>query len=120
MIELGVEPQRKSVIIAEEESAHYLILGDFGGGATEPLLIDRDNLDSVMAKLQVNVEGVPLSELEDFHPDRLFRNLKLFREFDPAQASALSRRLVSFRDSDRVPLAGFRAINGDELALRSA
>jgi type VI secretion system protein ImpC len=28
--------------------------------------------------------------------------------------------LVSFRDSDRVRLAGFRAINGDELALRSA
>jgi hypothetical protein len=28
--------------------------------------------------------------------------------------------LVSFRDSDRVRLAGFRAINGEELALRSA
>ena len=28
--------------------------------------------------------------------------------------------LVSFRDSDRVRLAGFRAINGGELALRSA
>jgi hypothetical protein len=25
--------------------------------------------------------------------------------------------LVSFKDSDRVRLAGFRAINGDELAL---
>jgi type VI secretion system protein ImpC len=85
MIELGVEPKRKSVIIAEEEPAHYLILGDFGGRATEPLAIDRDNFDSVMAKLQVNLAGGPLRELEDFHPDRLFRNLNLFREFDPAQ-----------------------------------
>ena len=85
MIELGVQPQRKSVIIAEEEPAHYLILGDFGGRATEPLAIDRDNFDSVMAKLQVNLAGAPFRGLEDFHPDRLYRNLNLFREFDPAQ-----------------------------------
>jgi len=86
MIELGVEPKRKSVVIAEEEPAHYLILGDFGGRATEPLAVDRDNFDSMMAKLQVNLAGAPLRELEDFHPDRLFRNLPLFREFDPAEA----------------------------------
>src|ERR1700676_1279905 len=82
MIELGVEPKRKSVIVAEEEPAHYLILGDFGGRATEPLAIDRDYFDSVMAKLQVNLAGAPFRELEDFHPDRLYRNLNLFREFD--------------------------------------
>ena len=84
MIELGVEPKRKSVVLAEDEPAHYLILGDFGGRATEPLAIDRDNFDAVMAKLQVNLAGAPFRELEDFHPDRLYRNLNLFREFDPA------------------------------------
>jgi type VI secretion system protein ImpC len=88
MIELGVEPKRKSVIITEEEPAHYLILGDFGGRAAEPLAIDRDNFDSVIAKLQVTLAGAPFRELEDFHPDRLFRNLNLFREFDPAQTEA--------------------------------
>src|SRR5689334_946826 len=82
MIELGVEFKRKSVIPAEEEPAHYLILGDFGGRAMEPLAIDRDNFDAVMAKLQVNLAGAPFRELEDFHPDRLYRNLPLFREFD--------------------------------------
>ncbi len=84
MIEIGVEPKRKSVVIAEDEPAHYLILGDFGGRSTEPLAIDRDNFDGVMAKLQVSLAGAPFRELEDFHPDRLFRNLDLFREFDPA------------------------------------
>jgi type VI secretion system protein ImpC len=93
MIELGVEPQRKSVIIPEEEPAHYLILGDFAGRATEPLTIDRDNFDLVMAKLHVNLNGAHFRELEDFHPDRLFRNLDLFREIDPAQTGALGERM---------------------------
>jgi len=86
MIEIGVEPKRKSVVIAEDEPAHYLILGDFGGRAMEPLAIDRDNFDGVMQKLQVNLAGASFGELEDFHPDRLYRNLSLFREFDPAPA----------------------------------
>ena len=34
MIELGVQPKRKSVVVPEDEPAHYLILGDFGGRAT--------------------------------------------------------------------------------------
>ena len=88
MIELGVEPKRKSVAIDEDEPAHYLILGDFGGRATEPLAIDRDNFDAVMAKLQVNLAGAPFRELEDFHPDHLYRNLDLFRKFDPAPPTA--------------------------------
>jgi len=92
MIELGVEPKRKSVIIAEEEPAHYLILGDFGGRPTEPLAIDRDNFDSAMAKLQVTLAGAPFRELEDFHPDRLFRSLPLFREFDSTKTEAEEKR----------------------------
>ena len=93
MIELGVEPQRKSVIIADEEPAHYLILGDFGGRATEPLAVDRESFDSVMAKLQVSLAGAPFRALEDFHPDRLFRNLDLFHGFDAADTEALAERM---------------------------
>src|SRR6266446_4224832 len=88
MIELGVQPKRKSVIIAEEEPAHYLILGDFGGRATEPLAIDRDNFAAVMAKLQASLGGALFKELEDFHPDRLYRNLPLFRDLDVAPTEA--------------------------------
>jgi len=100
MIELGVEPKRKSVIIAETEPAHYLILGDFGGRATEPLAIDRDNFDSVMAKLQVTLAGAPFRELEDFHPDRLFRNLPLFREFDSTKSEPKEKSVRPTRQAD--------------------
>jgi type VI secretion system protein ImpC len=118
MIELGVEPRRKSVIIAEEEPAQYLILGDFGGGVTEPLAIDRDNLDSVMAKLQVSVDGAPFRELEDFHPDRLFRNLNLFRELDPADTQALGERMRDFLHHPRLQ-AVEAAWRGLDFVIRS-
>src|SRR4051812_5311028 len=84
MNELRVEPQRRSVVIEEDEPAHYLVLGDFGGRATEPLPIDRDNFDAVMSQLDVNLAGARFRELDGFHPDHLYRNLDLFREFDKA------------------------------------
>jgi type VI secretion system protein ImpC len=81
-----------------------LVMGDFSGRADRGLLekgaplagrrlrrIDRDNLDEVMAALGVEIrlplsggEGpsIPLRflELDDFHPDRIFEHLALFRE----------------------------------------
>jgi type VI secretion system protein ImpC len=80
------------------------ILGDFSGrgnrhiveigealGSRHPTLIDRDNYDSVFAKmspqLSVLLEGLagpPLTlkftDLEDFHPDSLFRRVQLFQK----------------------------------------
>ena len=82
------------------------ILGDFSGrenrglvepkavGERRPYLVDRDNFDEVLSKLRPELHlptesGNPLvfrfSELDDFHPDRLFENeafqkLKALRE----------------------------------------
>jgi type VI secretion system protein ImpC len=71
------------------------ILGDFSGranrglaepktiGERRPYLVDRDNFDEVLSKLHPELHlptagGNPLvfrfSELDDFHPDRLFEN----------------------------------------------
>ena len=71
------------------------ILGDFSGranrglvepksiGERRPYLVDRDNFDEVLSKLHPELHlttdgGTPLvfsfSELDDFHPDRLFEN----------------------------------------------
>ena len=71
------------------------ILGDFSGranrglveprtvGERRPYLVDRDNFDEVLSKLHPELSlptegGDPLvfrfSELDDFHPDRLFKN----------------------------------------------
>ncbi len=96
-----------------ETRFRVLVLGDFSGRAVRGLfdprsalaercirLVDRDNLDDVMARLGVEVrlplagkDGPPvairLSELQDFHPDRLFERLEMF------QAIAETRRRLS-------------------------
>ncbi len=84
------------------------ILGDFSGRASRRLadpksvdqrraiLVDRDNFDDVMSSLHVDLhlptaEGVPIvfrfSELDDFHPDRLFEHPAL------AKLRALRKRM---------------------------
>ena len=72
---------------------HIVIAGDFAGANPErpqkPLEVDRDNLEAVLARVRPRIElplaggdGKPLSleisDLESFHPDRLYRRLPLF------------------------------------------
>jgi type VI secretion system protein ImpC len=78
------------------------IVGNFSGRKPQaqekpfadrkPIPIDRDNLETVMQKLEVQIENLTLSpdgepfslqfrEIDDFHPDSLYRNLKLFETF---------------------------------------
>src|ERR1700682_4020174 len=71
---------------ASETEFRILVLGDFGATASSarPVLVDRDNVDQVMKRLDVRLElpGAGLlrfQELEDFHPDHLFQSLDLFR-----------------------------------------
>jgi type VI secretion system protein ImpC len=80
------------------------VLGDFSGRGSRrimetgealanrrPLLIDRDNFDSVFAKLSPHLDlllggkegyatSLKFSELDDFHPNRLFRRIRLFQK----------------------------------------
>ena len=82
---------------AEQESdspMRILVVGDFSGtatrsGAPRPIVVDRDNLDDVLAHFHpaLRLEGVhpdgsaveiEFSELDDFHPDRLYERLPLF------------------------------------------
>jgi len=80
------------------------ILGDFSGRANRglserrdalatrrPFLIDRDNVDSVLAKIAPQLELVPggengfcvslrFADLDDFHPDRLFEHVQIFQK----------------------------------------
>jgi type VI secretion system protein ImpC len=80
------------------------ILGDFSGRENrclietgdalanrQPVVIDRDNFDSVFAKIAPRLEirlggddGHPISlkftDLEDFHPDNLFRKIPMFQK----------------------------------------
>jgi type VI secretion system protein ImpC len=85
---------------ASETPFRILVLGDFSGrtsrgvsapaeiGRRKPILIDRDNFDEVLARMGVEVrlslapDAPPLTlrfrELDDFHPDRLVRQVALF------------------------------------------
>jgi len=80
------------------------ILGDFSGrrnrGLSEsgdalasrnPRMIDRDNFDSVLAKIAPRLELAPegedafrislkFADLDDFHPDRLFERVQMFQK----------------------------------------
>jgi type VI secretion system protein ImpC len=99
------------------------IFGDFSGRTNRgiidpalynrrPLLVDRDNLDDVLAKLKVKIKlpilgkesslvTIGFSELDDFHPDRLFERLEVFEALretrkgikNPSTFAALAKQL---------------------------
>jgi type VI secretion system protein ImpC len=70
-----------------------LLLGHFSGRAADkasilaerrPLQVDRDNLEDVLGRYGVRAhipivgEDISIKELDDFHPERLFQQLKVF------------------------------------------
>lgn len=67
------------------------LVGTFSGRSTRsaPILVDPDNFERVMDRLGAAVDlpagTVRIRELDDFHPDRLYRNLELFRSLDAAR-----------------------------------
>jgi type VI secretion system protein ImpC len=80
-----------------EAPFHVLVLGDFSGRgrrspktpltARKPLLVDRDNFDEVLARVHPELQldfgneecvALQFSELDDFHPDRLFERVAMF------------------------------------------
>jgi type VI secretion system protein ImpC len=83
MIEVDVAPRRTKIVAPAEEPARYLVLGDFGGRKTDILVADRDNLSDVLSILQVSAGGMPIRELEDFHPDRLYERFEMAEPGEP-------------------------------------
>lgn len=91
-----------------EPPFHILLLGDWSGSGNKsdlsqrrPIAIDRDNFDDVMRKLNVRIDLdlsgdgkdlLPLrfTELEDFHPDRIFQQISLFSNLRDVRRRLLS------------------------------
>src|SRR5271165_5927554 len=75
--------------VEPDERFSILIVGDFGSGSNpsvrRPVGVDRDNFDEVLAGMRPEVvfsQGVvSFLELDDFHPDRIFRQCEWFRRF---------------------------------------
>src|SRR5262245_31712295 len=92
MIELDVEARPAKPRVTTETAVRYLVLGDFGGRSTEPLQVDRDNIDLVLARLEVNLSGMRVREVEDFHPDRIYRRLDSFQDSASAEPEGERQR----------------------------
>lgn len=83
-VHLDVNPgARPSAAMLEPETPfRILLLGDFSGrsGATwRPVEVDRDNFEEVLAGVAPGFSGMRFQELDDFHPDRIYRQNKLFQ-----------------------------------------
>jgi type VI secretion system protein ImpC len=77
-----------------------LIMGDFSGRANRglhaplagrrPRQVDCDNLDEAMSKMQVELDlprvRLRFSELDDFHPDRIYQSAEVFQKLADARS----------------------------------
>jgi type VI secretion system protein ImpC len=96
--------------LREELPFRVLLMGDWSGRANRrmfssteelktwrPLLVDRDNLDQLIARLGVRLNipftidgsqslSLTFRELDDFHPDRLFNRAEIFESLRQLRA----------------------------------
>lgn len=130
-IHLDVTGGRERVIAKPNSETPFriAILGDFSGRANRhlietgdalagkrPVLVDRDNFDSVFAKiaprLNFDLEGdhetaLKFGELDDFHPDRLFQQAQLFRKLRETR-DRLSDSETFAQTAEELGIAGAR------------
>src|ERR1035438_6500474 len=89
-VHLDVNPSahRSAAVVEPEAPFRILLLGDFSGRAAQtakspvrwnPVEIDRDNFEEVLARLATGFSGMHFRELDDFHPDRIYEESKLFQ-----------------------------------------
>ena len=90
-VHIDVAEEAEAVPVAVPDGPfRILVAGNFSGGASrirKPVAVDRDNFDEVVALFapEVSLEfagtrlPIRFSELDDFHPDRLFQRLPPFQ-----------------------------------------
>ena len=86
---LDVNPKASAMaaVLDPETPFRILVLGDFSGKTrhsedTSPwraIEIDRDNFDDVMVRVAPEFAGIQFTELDDFDPDRIYRESPLFQ-----------------------------------------
>lgn len=118
---IAVDLEKRAVKPQPETLFRILLVGDFSGRTSRgegnparlrPVAIDRDNINAVLERLQVEI-ALPLAgkkqgpvtigfaEMDDFHPDRIYQRLDIFAELrdmrealdDPAALAMLSDEL---------------------------
>ena len=114
--------------LPEESPFHILLVGNWSGKEnsdaplSKPIVIDRDNFEEVMAKFNVHLDiaidndgqnhlSLSFNELDDFHPDSIFRRVSLFSELRDLRRRLLSentfneaaREVHSWFDEKQIP-----------------
>ena len=129
--DVDARAQRRPVETASDTPFRILLLGDFSGRANrgepppdqlKPYLIDRDNLDQIMARmrpeLQLGAHGRGLvmrfRELEDFHPDRIYRQ-DAFEKFRTARQVLATQAPAAPAPSPAPPPPDVRTFTGGSL-----
>ena len=95
-LETAVTLESSKTGIVEEPPFRILVLGDWSADgekrdleARKPTEIDRDEFDDVLGKMNVRLEldfedgtilPLEFGELDDFHPDAIFRKVPMFSE----------------------------------------
>ena len=130
-LDVDAGAQRRPVETASDTPFRILLLGDFSGRANrgepppdqlKPYLIDRDNLDQIMARmrpeLQLGAHGRGLvmrfRELEDFHPDRIYRQ-DAFEKFRTARQVLATQAPAAPAPSPAPPPPDVRTFTGGSL-----
>lgn len=110
-IEVRVGMDSPPAMPADDTPFHIAILGDFRGASRpadtpvssrRPIDIDRDDYDDVLARFAPaartatsdGAEGtiVTFGDIDDFHPDRLYERMPLFRSLRELRARAADAR----------------------------
>jgi type VI secretion system protein ImpC len=130
-VNIIAEEEEREPIPEPEVPFRIVLLGDFSGRANRGLFekgadftrrrlvqIDRDNFDEVMAKLGVEIHlpvagethppvQVRFNQLDDFHPDRLFERMNVFRSLNEMtqglDPSLLSTKTETGKDRPKEP-----------------
>jgi len=116
--------ERYEETAGSETPFRIALLGDFSGRGNRqlmeigdalakrrPTLVDRDNFDAILEKMAPHLElrmggknGIPLSltftDLEDFHPDNLFRRVEIFQKLRDARDKLSDRETFTRTATD--------------------
>ena len=89
-VKLDVNPgaHPSAAVLEPETPFRILLFGDFSGRAAQaaqsstgwkPVEVDRDNFEEVLAGVGPGFSGMRFRELDDFHPDRIYQQNRLFQ-----------------------------------------
>ncbi len=119
-LETDVTLETTSRVVDDDLPFRLLVLGNWSGreydgkrdiSSAQPIVIDRDNFDEVLKKLNVSVDlcfdgddsevvSLRFEELDDFHPDKIFKQVPLFSKLRDIRRRLLNESTFNLAAND--------------------